>query len=816
MSPLRAPLSALLPTLLLLSSVARAGSTDPVYRTPDPVIADIVTTPYTPFVRMTSDQEWMLLMDRASLPGIEELSEPEVKLAGTRINPRIFGPSRVTPIAGYRLLRMDDASLHEVKGLPGNPKLVYSNGSPDGRRMSFVNMTAEGLELWVLDIDRAQARRLVGPRLNLTAQVRPQWLDNESIVCTLRPDGQGAAPARSHVPTGPVLQENLGEKSPARTYQDLLSDAHDEALFDYYFTAQLARVDLKGKISPLGDPGIIDDFEPSPDGRYVRVEMLHRPYSYVVPASRFPRRVEILDRDGRPVHEVADLPLQDRIPVTFSSVEAGPRDFEWRADAPATLVWAEALDGGDAGVEADERDRLYFLPAPFDGEPVAWMSTQYRFGSVRWGSAEVALVSEWWWETRLVRTWNANPSDPAAGARLVWERSWEDRYGDPGDPVLEPNEFGRDVLLITNGRLHLVGTGASPEGDRPFYDTLELATGETVRHFRSEAPYYDLPQDPLGEDGKELLVRRESVEEVPNYFVRNLETGEMRQLTDFPHPSPQLKGLHKELITYARADGVQLSGTLYLPPGYDAERDGPLPTVMWAYPDEFKDADHAGQVKDSPYRFDRVGWWSPLLYLLHGYAVLDNPAMPIVGEDAEEPNDTFREQLVASAKAAVDEVVRRGVAREDAIAIGGHSYGAFMTANLLAHSDLFAAGIARSGAYNRTLTPFGFQSEERTIWQAPEVYFDMSPFMHAEKVNEPLLLIHGDADNNAGTYPMQSERYYAALKGLGATTRLVMLPAESHGYRARESILHMLWEQEEWLDEYVKREMTEEESGATR
>jgi dipeptidyl aminopeptidase/acylaminoacyl peptidase len=432
-----------------------------------------------------------------------------------------------------------------------------------------------------------------------------------------------------------------------------------------------------------------------------------------------------------------------------------------------------------------------------------------------WGTDEIALVSSWWWQTRGTKTWITSPGDPAAAPELLWDRSWQDRYSDPGEPVMRRDERGQRVLRIDGTTVYLTGSGASEEGDRPFFDTLDLATKETARHFRSEAPYYERPWLPLDDTGRLVLTRREAVEEVPNYFVRNLDTGDMRQLTSFPHPSPQLKGLTKELVKYERADGVPLTATLYLPPGYDAEKDGPLPCLMWAYPTEYKSADDAGQVRDSPYRFDRVGYWSPLLFLTQGYCVLDDPSMPIVGEGDVEPNDTFREQLVASAEAAVEYVVGRGVARRDAIAIGGHSYGAFMTANLLAHSDLFATGIARSGAYNRTLTPFGFQSEERTLWEAPEIYFGMSPFMHAEKVNEPILLIHGDSDNNSGTYPMQSERYYSALKGQGATVRLVMLPHESHGYRARESILHMLWEQEEWLDRYLKKGARTEEPAST-
>lgn len=226
---------------------------------------------------------------------------------------------------------------------------------------------------------------------------------------------------------------------------------------------------------------------------------------------------------------------------------------------------------------------------------------------------------------------------------------------------------------------------------------------------------------------------------------------------------------------------------------------------MWAYPAEFKSADAAGQVKDSPYKFNRISYWGPQAFLTMGYTVLDNFSVPIVGEGDKEPNDTYIPQLVASAEAAVDEVVRRGVADRNRIAVGGHSYGAFMTANLLTHTRLFKAGIARSGAYNRTLTPFGFQAEERNYWQAPDVYNAMAPFNYADHIKDALLMIHGEQDNNSGTFPIQSERMYAAVKGLGGTARLVLLPNEAHAYRARESIMQMLAEMNNWLETYVKQ-----------
>ncbi|HEX2255042.1 MAG TPA: prolyl oligopeptidase family serine peptidase [Thermoanaerobaculia bacterium] len=795
---------------------AAGDTTAAVYRQPDPAVTAMVDAPLTPGVIPSPNRRWLALAAMPSLPGIETLAARELRLAGLRIDPATTGPSRSWPLTGLTLLRVADGSERPVAGLPPSPQIGNIRWSPDSSHLAFTHTTAEGIELWVVDAASARARRLANAPLSLVAGDPPAWLpDSRALVAALVPSGRAAEPAPPRVPAGPVIQENRGSRSPARTYQDLLSNDHDAALFEHYLTAQLARIGLDGSVSRLGEPALLWDFSPSPDGRYLLVETLHRPFSYLVPAFRFPRRVEVWSVDGRRVAELADLPLQEGVPIAFGSVPTGPREHEWRADAPATLLWAEALDGGDAGAEADQRDRLLTLAAPFTAAPKTFATLALRYGGTTWGDDDLALVTEWWWPTRTRRVWRLRPDRPGAAPELLVERSWEDRYSDPGSPLMVPNAAGREVLLtVGDGEtLLLAGAGASPQGDRPFLDAFDLRTQQTRRLFHSEAPFYERPLEVLDAESLTVLTRRESVEEPPNYFVRRLGSGAdsgagrppaaPRRLTDFPHPTPQLQGLGKEMIRYQRDDGVELTATLYTPPGWTTEQ-GPLPVVVWAYPQEFKSADHAGQVTDSPYRFDRLWWGSPLLWLTQGYAVLDDPSMPIVGEGEEEPNDTYVEQLVASAEAAVTEVVRRGVGAPGRFAVGGHSYGAFMAANLLAHSDLFAAGIARSGAYNRTLTPFGFQSEERSLWQAPDVYFATSPFLHADKIDEPLLLIHGEADNNSGTFPMQSERFYSALKGHGATARLVMLPHESHGYRARESVLHMLWETGTWLDEHVK------------
>ena len=783
-----------------------AYSTEPVYRTPPPEMAALVDAPQTPAVSVAPTHDLLVLMEVPGLLAIEDLSRPELRIAGLRIDPRTNGPSRGRYFKGLTLKWLPDGDETAVAGLPSEPRIDHVSWSPDGAWLAFAVTVETGIELWVADVARGMARRLTGPELNAARGAPYAWMpDGRSLVARVAPTERGTAPTRPSVPAGPVIQEHSETKAAARTYQDLLRDAHDEAVLEHHMTAQVVLLGVDGAREAIGSADLIFRADPSPDGEYLLVQMIHRPFSYLVPISRFPVRTEVWDLRGERVAEIEDLSLAENIPIGRGAARTGRRSISWRADAGSTLYWVEAQDGGDPWADADVRDRLYTLTAPFTGAPAELASLELRFAGVQWGSDRLALVSGVWWRTRTLHTWIVEPGRGGAEQRLLFDRSLENRYGDPGRPLMRPSAAGPPLLLTAaDGRtLFLVGEGYSPVGNRPFLDRLDVATGETERLWRSEAPYYERPVTVLDADRGVVLTRRESIEEPPNFFVRELASGDLRQVTHFPHPTPHLRGIRKELIRYEREDGVALTATLYLPPGYE-RGDRPLPTLMWAYPREFKSADLAGQLTDSPHRFSRISYWSALPMLTQGWAVLDNPSMPIIGEGEEEPNDSYVEQLVASARAAIEEIVRRGVADGERVAIGGHSYGAFMTANLLAHSDLFRAGIARSGAYNRTLTPFGFQAEERTFWQAPDVYFEMSPFMHAADVDEPILLIHGQADNNSGTFPIQSERYYNALKGHGATVRLVMLPNESHGYRARESILHMLWEEWRWLKRYVE------------
>lgn len=808
-----ARLSAVVVLALTLFAV-RAGAQEP-YRSPPADVVAIVDAPPTPVVEVSPDGAWLALTERRAYPSIGQLAEPALGLAGIRFNPRTNGDDQPPSGIAITLVSLKDARQWTLE-LPAGVQLGYPFWSPDSRHLAFTNTRDDGVELWVAAVESKKARRLIGSVLMAARGAPCQWMpDSRGLLCQLVPADRAAAPEPPRVPTGPTIQEaGGGQRAPVRTYQNLLQSPFDEELFEYYFTAQLAVVGLDGARQPIGDPAIFNQVDPSPDGRHLLVSRVQRPYSYLVPVYRFPQEVEVWGHGGRMVHGVASLPLAENVPI--GGVREGPRNLSWMPGQTHTLVWSEALDGGDPKAEADYRDRLVRADPPFSGEPLELTRTELRHYGSRWAEdGRLALAWTWDRDTRRTQTVVLDLSQPQPTSRVIWDRSSEDAYGDPGNPVMTRNAQGNYVLLRSpdNRSIYLGGAGASAEGDHPFIDRYNLATGATERIWQSEDPYYEWPIDMLDPEGSRIVTRRESKSEPPNYFVRDLATGAAMALTQIADPAPQLTGIEKKRIHYERADGVDLTATLYLPPGY--EEGQRLPTVIWAYPREFKSADAAGQVRGSENRFTFYRGYSHLFFLTQGYVVLDGASMPVVGEGEEEPNDSFVKQLVMNAQAAVDALVEMGVTDPDRVGVGGHSYGAFMAANLLAHSDIFRAGIGRSGAYNRSLTPFGFQNEQRTFWEAPEVYFAMSPFMHAESINEPLLLLHGEADTNSGTFPIQSRRLFHAVKGLGGTIKLVMYPHEQHGYRGRETVLDALYQQFEWFDRHVKSAPPRQETATT-
>lgn len=779
------------------------GQDNQGYQRPPDAIAKLVEAPLTPAVVLSPDKSHMALLDRSDYPSIEELSRPELRIAGLRINPDNFGQSRNNFFIGVKFKNLKDMKEYPVTGLPSPLQISSFSFSPDSKKASFLQTYPDRIELWVIDLGTWSAKAITKKKINATYAAPVAWLSNSNQLLVLSTVEGKAMPVKSRVPAGPTIEENLGKKAPSRTYQDLLKNAYDEALFDFYCTSQLNLIGLDGSERALGSPAVYAFQSPSPDGTLILARTVHRPYSYLVPVNLFPQSVQVVDLQGKSIKRLADIPLGDNIPVGFSAVIKGPRSHNWRADQPATVYWVEAQDEGDPKIKKDIRDKVMMLAAPFEKAAEELISLPLRYGGITWGNDKTAWVYESWWSDRKLRAYQVDPSSPSKKKTIV-DRSYEDAYSDPGDVVTVLNNYGRSVMMIgADNTVFLNGEGASPEGDRPFLDKLDLNTGKTTRLWRSEAPYYEYVVGVTDAKKGTVITSRESQTETPNYYFRTIGAKTVTPITQFPHPYPQLKDVKKQVLKYKRADGVELTADLYLPPGYKKE-DGPLPTFLWAYPEEFKSKDNAGQVHGSPYTFIRISWGSPIYWVVRGYAVLDNASIPIVGEGEKEPNDTYIEQLVSSAKAAIDHGASLGVVDPTRVGVGGHSYGAFMTANLLAHSDLFKAGIARSGAYNRTLTPFGFQQEERTYWQAPEVYFKMSPFSYADKIKTPILLVHGEADNNSGTFPIQTERFYNAIKGHGGTARYVLLPYESHGYRAKESIMHMLWEMDNMLETYVK------------
>ena len=790
---------AIVTTSALLSAQGQPRPQAATYRLPPQVIVDMLDAAPPPTPELNPTREVVALLHRASMPTIAELAQPMLRIAGRRINPRTNGPHRVNFTRAITIKSIVDGSEKKVT-IPENAMLSWIGFSADGKRFAFSQTRDNGVELWIGESASGQAKAVTPASLNPSLETPCAWVgDGGSLLCSIVVANRGAAPPAPTVPAGPNIQENRGITAPVRTYQDLLTSEYDERLFDYYGTSQLTYVDAtSGARTPVGEPAIFETASPSPDGNYILVARVHRPYSWLVPYSSFPTAVEVWDRKGSVVKQIADLPVADTVPN--GGVLPGPRSYQWQALAPATVVWAEALDNGDPKAKVPHRDKVLTLAAPFSGAAAELTKTEYRFSGVFWTDKGAAMVNEYDRARRWTRSWLID--SPGATPRKLFDRSAEDAYKNPGTPLRRGGPSATSTLHQAGNSIFLSGLGAAPEGARPFLDRLNLTTLQPERVFQTSGRSYETIVSVLSDDGTTILTRYESRNDSPNLYVRDLKSNGRRALTAFPDPWPQLRGIQKQLVTYKRNDGVELSATLITPPGWTPAK-GPLPTLLWAYPREFTDPNAAGQVTTSPDRFTTIGGASHLLFLTQGYAIIDDPTMPIVGP-GETANDTYVQQLVASAQAAVDKAVAMGVTDRNRVVAGGHSYGGFMTANLLAHSDIFRAGIARSGAYNRTLTPFGFQNEQRTFWEVPQIYGNMSPFFHAHKVNEPILLIHGEADDNSGTFPIQSERFYMALKGHGATVRYVTLPFEAHGYAARESVLHTVAEMLNWADEFAK------------
>jgi dipeptidyl aminopeptidase/acylaminoacyl peptidase len=776
------------------------------YQTPPKEIADLLLAKPTPAISIDSKAEWIFMMERNSYPSVEELAQPELRIAGLRINPNNFAPSRQSFINNFSLQNIKSQQKFVITGLPAPLQAGNVSWSPDEKKIIFTQTNAKSVDLYVIDIATKKASKLNKQALNVVLNAGITWVDDNTVLyrTTLKP--ASAAPPKPLMPKGPTIQQNLGKAAPSATFQDLIKSPYDEQLFEFYATSQLVQ-NKNGIETAIGKPAIYSFTTISPDKKYILTKTLHKPFSYLVTAHGFPSTIAINDLAGKQIKLLAELPSTEGTPSGYDNTQNVPRAFDWRDDEASTIVWAKPLDSGLMKNKMDYHDAVYTLVAPFTGEAKELFKTQFRYQGTTWGDVSLALVSEGLRSKQVSRVSRFNTT--TGTLEKLYERNQTDAYGDPGRPVFTKNKFGRDVIQTTDNSTKILMnniTGSSPKGDLPFLSKFNLTTKENEIIWRCDEGYFEYVSDVIDANKLILLTRKESQKDVPNYYIKNLILKIAdKQITSFANPYPQLEGVTKQKISYKRADGVDLTGDLYLPKDYNKEKNGPLPVLMWAYPREFNSAADAAQIRGSQYKFTTISWASPIFYVTQGYAVFDNAEMPIVSTSTDKkPNDDFVHQLQLNAEAAINKLSELGVGDKNRVAVGGHSYGAFMTANLLAHTNLFKAGIARSGAYNRTLTPFGFQNEERTYWQAPQLYYEMSPFSYADKIKTPILLIHGDTDDNPGTFPINSERLYNAIKGHGGTVRFVFLPFEAHSYRGKENLLHMLWEQNQWLEKYVK------------
>lgn len=781
-----------------------------IFQKPSAEILELADYQRPPRVLVSPDEKWIITLYRPTYKSLEDLNNPEIRLGGLRMNPVVNMQSAATYSNDIKMREFNSTQEQTIAGLPENMRLENLSFSPDSKHLAFTNTTEKGVELWILRLDERIAKKISTDDLNANMGSPYTWYrDSERLLVTKLPAGRKALiDSSKDLPLGPTVSTSIGEVSQLRTYQDLLKNPQDEANFETLTQAELYSIDLNGNQVKFLESAIYTQRSFSPDGQYLLVTQLTRPFSYVVPYRNFPQVSSVYDLSGKLIKQVNETPLIEVQPRGFASTRKGKRYMNWRSDLGSSLTFVEALDEGDATKQVEYRDELFTWAAPFNNAPESLFKTKDRFAGIVWGDEHHALVYSSWYDTRNVKIFLLDPSEKTA--KTISDRNSQDVYSDPGDVYTDRNKFGTNTMVIKGNKTYWSGDGFTKEGQFPFIDELDLKTLKKKRLYTSkvEKKKEDIIRI-LDIDKGELLVMQQSPTDYPNYYTKNIKSGKTKAITQLESPFSSIAGVHKEVIHYKRKDGVDLSGTLYLPADYDPNSGQKLPLLIWAYPAEFKDKATAGQNTANPYEFTFPYYGSFVYWVTKGYAVLDDAAFPIIGEGTVEPNDTFVEQLVSNGAAAIDAVDKLGYIDRTRVGVGGHSYGAFMTANLLTHSDLFAVGIARSGAYNRTLTPFGFQREQRNYWDAPDLYNRMSPFMNADKMKTPMLLIHGGADNNPGTFTLQTERYFQALKNMGAPVRMVILPLESHGYASKENIFHTLWEQDQFLEKYLKNKKDE-------
>ena len=459
------------------------------YQKPPQDILDLVDVQLAPSVMMDNKKETVILRYRDAYKTIAELSEEELRLAGLRINPKTNIGSRTNYFNGLKILSLTDknASPKQVTGLPENPRLTNFSWSPDQQKIALTNTTLEGVEVWVLDIKKASAKKLTDANVNANLRYVINWFeDSQSFLVKMVPNNKKPLiDTDNSIPTGPTISVNDGKKAQNRTYQDLLKNKNDEHNFEQLAHSEIYKVSLDGSKEKWLESAMYNRISFSPDGNYVMVSTVEKPFSYLVPYRRFPSTTTIYTKDAQKVETILEVPLIEDLPKGFMATRKGRRNFNWRSDKAATLYFAEALDGGDPENNVDYRDEVFQLDAPFNGTPKSILKTINRFSGIQWATDNTAVAYDYWWNTRNTKTYVFNPSDASQNPEVISDRNYQDRYSDPGDFVMKRTELGTYILELEGDVAFLTGAGYSEKGQFPFVDKMNLKTKEKERLYQS-------------------------------------------------------------------------------------------------------------------------------------------------------------------------------------------------------------------------------------------------------------------------------------------------------------------------------------------
>jgi len=841
------------------------------YLRPPDRIAKLVQAPWwknTTLADPSPDRTHFVRLESEGMPSLASFARPHLNLGGLQIDPAANRARALTTRAatGLELVGIDGRGV-QVK-LPAGTTVSDPAWSPDGSRIAFLVHSDRATHVYVADVASGRSREVSRTPVLATLTTSLEWLpDGSGLVTVLVPADRGAPPADPKVATGPEVRLSQPGDNQMWTYPTLLQTPHDKALLAYYTTGQLAVLGVDGRSERrIGAPAMIKSFDAGMDGTYFLVTVMTRPFSYLVPVGQFGQKQEIWDASGKVLATLTTTPLDTGIKpdsATRARREMEPRDPTWRPDG-AGLSFLElaprkaeadsggarsgvgAGAGGDSGSdgEANPRgrrgDRVMLWAPPFDSaslHPV--YEAHARMTDVNYTSSpDLVLVTEG--STRQGRPRFAPDEGEGRGGKVyavylsrpdttypIATYRADDFYGHPGTLLTRgapprlggfyaPRESAHQPILAQlssdGGSVFLQGTLYSKkpleDGPQEFIDRVEIETGKKTRVYEGEAgDTYENVVAALDDDATRLVVSRQSATTVPDFYLRDVGSGNLTALTHNTDYAPEITHAPTRVLTVKRLDGIEVQIKVTFPPGYHGETR--LPALLWFYPMEYTDQEHYDESNRDYNKnaFPRLGVRSMVYFVELGYAVVE-PDAPIIG-DAGEMNDHYVNDLRNDLAAVVDELDRDGDIDRQRLAVGGHSYGAFSTANALVHTPFFKAGIAGDGNYNRTLTPFRFQTERRNLWEDFDLYHAMSPLFFADQLNGALLMYHGLADQNPGTFPIHSKRMFDALNYLGKTAALYYYPYENHGPATESTILDLWSRWTAWLDLYVKHARVE-------